>query len=159
MYIPSVLMRCDFDVIELPLHCSVASNRLTSFLADSDVSYPFTSDTRKLPSLCWWITADDDDVVSTSQPPVLRRSHLRTTNRWNLIQCRPNRFDGWPTFDVKSQSLLSLSRGSKWLYRYGRKGCLKTVTETTLTTEPLPRVTKNADASLITESQVQRPNH
>ena len=135
-------MRCDFDVIELQLHYSVASNTLTRFRAGSDVSYPFTSDTRKLPSLRWWNTADDDDVVSTSQPPVLRRLHVRTTNRWNLIQCRPNRFDGWPTFDVIFHSLLSFRRGPKWLHRFGRKGCLKTTTETTLTTEPLSKVTR-----------------
>ena len=133
MYIRSVLMKCDFDVIELQLHYSVASNTLTRFRAGSDVSYPFMSDTRKLPSLRWWITADADDVVSTSQPPVLRRLHVGTTNRWNLIQCRPNRLTVGLHLTSNFSHLLSFPRGSKWLYWYGRKGCLKTITETTLT--------------------------
>ena len=56
---------------------------LTEFWACSDESFPFTSVTLELPSLLWWITADDDVVVRTSQPRVLRRYHVRTSHRWN----------------------------------------------------------------------------
>ena len=60
-----------------------ANDILTQFWACSDESFPFTSVTLELPSLLWWITADDDVVDRTSQPRVLRRYHVRTTHRWN----------------------------------------------------------------------------
>ena len=58
---------------------------LTEFWTCSDESFPFTSVTVELPSLLWWITADDDVVVRTSQPRVLGRYHVRTTNSWNIF--------------------------------------------------------------------------
>jgi len=58
---------------------------LTQFWAGSDESFPFMSVTLELPSLLWWITADDDVVDRTSQPRVLRRYHVRTTHRWNHV--------------------------------------------------------------------------
>jgi len=57
----------------------------TEFRAGSDESFPQTTITLELPSLLWWITTDDDVVVRTSQPRVLRRYHVRTAHRWNNV--------------------------------------------------------------------------